>query len=161
MNVKLRNGLAETQNGVAIETGAINARLAGSVDLGNEKMKLALTTVPVRGLKISLSGNLVNSVEISGNLSEPDVKVNGLSVAGKVASATGLGLLLAPFTGGLSVVAGAGIGLVAGDLLENWLADDEPCKTALERGAPVNRDDPEWMNQDIDVLIQSVFNPQE
>lgn len=160
MNVKLRNGLAETQNGVAIETGAINARLAGNVDLGNENMKLALTTVPVRGLKISLSGNLVNSVEISGNLSEPDVKVNGLSVAGKVASATGLGLLLAPFTGGLSIVAGAGIGLVAGDLLENWLADDTPCKTALERGAPVLRDDPEWMGQDVDTLIESVFNPE-
>ena len=160
VNVKLRNGVAETENGVAIETGAINARLAGSVDLGNEKMKLALTTVPVRGLKLSLSGNVVNSIEITGNLSEPDIKVSGLSVAGKVASATGLGLLLAPFTGGLSVVAGAGIGLVAGDLLENWLADDKPCKTALRHGAPPRRDDPDWMNQEIDTLIQSVFNPE-
>ena len=158
VNVKLRNGLAETQNGVAVETAAINARLAGSVDLGKEKMKLALTTVPVRGLKLSISGNLVNSIEITGNLSEPDVKVSGLSVAGKVASATGIGLLLAPFTGGLSVVAGAGIGLVAGDLLENWLADDEPCKTALKSGAPARRDDPEWLDKPIDELIDSVFN---
>ena len=158
VNVKLRNGLAETQNGVAIETNAINARLAGSVDLGKEKMKLALTTVPVRGLKISLSGNVVNSIEITGNLSEPDVKVSGLSVAGKVASATGIGLLLAPFTGGLSVVAGAGIGLVAGDLLENWLADDEPCKTALKQGAPVRRDDPEWMGKPVADLMDVVFN---
>jgi hypothetical protein len=121
-------------------------------------MKLALTTVPVRGLKLSISGNLVNSIEITGNLSEPDVKVSGLSVAGKVASATGIGLLLAPFTGGLSVVAGAGIGLVAGDLLENWLADDEPCKTALKSGAPARRDDPEWLDKPIDELIDSVFN---
>ena len=160
VNVKLRDGVAETENGVAIETGAINARLAGSVDLGGEKMKLALTTVPVRGLKLSLSGNLVNSVEITGNLSEPDVKVSGLSVAGKVASATGIGLLLAPFTGGLSVVAGAGIGLVAGDLLENWLADDKPCKTALRHGAPMRRNDPEWIGQDIGILMESVFNPE-
>ncbi len=158
VNVKLRNGVAETQNGVAIETAAINARLAGSVDLGKEKMKLALTTVPVKGLKISLSGNVVNSIEITGNLSEPDIKVSGLSVAGKVASATGIGLLLAPFTGGLSVVAGAGIGLVAGDLLENWLADDEPCKTALKRGAPKRRDDPEWLDKPINELMDSVFN---
>ena len=119
---------------------------------------MALTTVPVRGLKISLSGNLVNSVEITGNLSEPDVRVSGLSVAGKVASATGIGLLLAPFTGGLSVVAGAGLGLVAGDLLENWLADDEPCKTAMESGAPVRRDDPEWMNIPLSELMGGVFN---
>ena len=158
VNVKLRNGLAETKNGVAIETNAINARLAGSVDLGKEKMKLALTTVPVKGLKISLSGNVVNSIEITGNLSEPDIKVSGLSVAGKVASATGIGLLLAPFTGGLSVVAGAGIGLVAGDLLENWLADDEPCKTAFKHGAPKRRDDPEWLDKPINELMNTVFN---
>jgi len=158
VNVKLRDGLAETQNGVAIETNAINARLAGDVDLGKEKMKLALTTVPVRGLKISLSGNVVNSVEITGNLSEPDVNVSGLSVASKVASATGIGLLLAPFTGGLSVVAGAGLGLVAGDLLENWLADDEPCKTALKRGAPPRHDDPEWLDKPISDLMDTVFN---
>lgn len=158
INTKLRNGVAETKNGVAVETGAINARLAGEVDLGREKIKMALTTVPVRGLKISLSGNLVNSVEITGNLAEPDVRVSGLSVAGKVASATGIGLLLAPFTGGLSVVAGAGLGLVAGDLLENWLADDEPCKTAMKNGAPVRRDDPEWMNIPLSELMDGVFN---
>ena len=158
VNVKLRDGVAETENGVAVETGAINARLAGSLDLGGEKMKLALTTVPVRGLKISLSGNVMNSIEITGNLSEPDIKVNGLSVASKVASATGLGLLLAPFTGGISVVAGAGIGLVAGDLLENWLADDKPCKTALENGAPSRPDDPEWMSRPVQELMDTVFN---
>ncbi len=158
VNTKLRNGVAETENGVAIETNAINARLAGNVDLGNEKIKLALTTVPVRGLKISLSGNVVNSVEITGNLAEPDVRVSGLSVAGKVASATGIWLLLAPFTGGISLVAGAGLGLVASDLLENWLADDEPCKTAMKHGAPPRRDDPEWMNMSLAELTSGVFN---
>ena len=157
INIKLRNGVAETKNGVAVETGAINARLAGSLDLGHEKIKLALTTVPVRGLKLSLTGNVVNSVEITGNLAEPDFRVSGLSVAGTVASATGIGLLLAPFTGGLSVVAGAGLGLVAGDLLENWLADDEPCKTAMKNGAPARRDDPEWMDIPLSDLMDGVF----
>ena len=114
VNVKLRNGLAETQNGVAVETNAINARLAGSVDLGHEKMKLALTTVPVNGLKLSLTGNVVNSIEITGNLAEPDVKVSGLSVAGKVASATGIGLLLAPFTGGFGGAVGKATGKIIG-----------------------------------------------
>ena len=158
VNMKLRNGLAETQNGVALETNAINARLAGSLDLGKENIKLALTTVPVRGLKISLTGNVVNSIEITGNLAEPDVRVSGLSVAGKVASATGIGLLLAPFTGGLSLVAGAGLGLVAGDLLENWLADDAPCKTAMKDGAPLRRSDPDWMNIPMAELLDGVFN---
>ncbi len=161
LNAKLRDGVFETQNGFAIETNAINVRLAGNLDLGNEKMNLALTTVPVRGLKLSLTGKVVNSIELSGNLAEPDIKVSGAAVASKVASATGIGLLLAPLTGGLSLVAGAGIGFVAGDLLENWLADTHPCETALKRGAPLYHDDPEWMATDISDLMNIVLKPTE
>lgn len=157
LNTKLRAGLAETQHGVAVETNAINLRLAGSLDLGGETMKLSLTTVPVRGLKLSLTGNVMNSVEITGNLAEPDIKINGAAVVGKVASATGLGLLLAPLTGGISIVAGAGVGLIAGDLLENWLADDTPCKTAMNRGAPSMREDPQWMDAPIGELVGELF----
>lgn len=157
VNAKIRNGRIETQNGVAVETNAINLRLAGNLDLGDESMKLALTTVPVRGLKLSLTGNVMNSIEITGNLAEPDIRINGAAVAGRVASATGLGMLLAPFTGGLSLVAGAGVGLLAGDLLENWLADDTPCKTAMARGAPDFKDDPEWLGTPMSELIETVL----
>ena len=140
-----------------METNAINLRLAGSLDLGKEKLKMALTTVPVRGIKLSLTGNVVNSVEITGNLAEPDIKISGAAVAGKVASATGLGLLLAPFTGGIGLVAGAGVGLLAGDLLENWLADEHPCETAMTRGAPPQRDDPDWLNIPVADLEKTVI----
>lgn len=158
VNAKLRDGLAETQHGVAVETNAINLRLAGDVNLGKETMHLALTTVPVRGLKLSLTGNVVNSIEITGNLAEPDIQISGVAVAGKVASATGIGLLLAPFTGGIGLVAGAGVGLLAGDLLENWLADDSPCKTALKRGAPPRRGDPDWLDMPVTDLVEDLFN---
>lgn len=161
LNTKLRNGLAETKNGVAVETNAINVRLAGSLDLGKEKMQLSLMTVPVRGLKLSLTGNVVNSMEITGNLAEPTIRISGAAVAGKVASATGIGLLLAPFTGGIGLVAGAGVGLLAGDLLENWLADDNPCSTAMEKGAPVRHDDPEWMSLPVADLANSVLNKEQ
>ena len=157
LNVKLRDGMFETQNGFAVETNAINVRLAGSLNLGDEDMKLSLTTVPVRGLKLSLTGNVVNSVSLTGSLAQPDIKISGAAMAGKVASATGLGLLLAPFTGGISLVAGAGLGLVAGDLLENWLADGNPCQTAMERGAPDRRGDPEWMSKPMSDLMNIVF----
>lgn len=156
INAILRDGVFETQNGVAMETNAINVRLAGALDLGNEEIKMSLTTVPVRGLKLSLTGNVVNSIELTGSLAEPEMKISGAAVAGKVASATGLGLLLAPFTGGIGLVAGTGIGLVAGDLLENWLADDNPCKTAMKRGAMVYPDDPDWLKMPISELVDSV-----
>ena len=153
VNLKLRDGNIETSNGVAIETNAINARLAGDLNLGEETIDLALTTVPARGLKLSLTGNVVNTVEIVGNLAEPDIKINGAAMAGKVVSATGIGLLLMPFTGGVSFVAG----LFAGGLLENWLADSEPCKTALKKGAPVQDGDPEWLDVPVQELAGRVI----
>lgn len=158
LNAKLRDGLLETHNGFAIQTNAINIRLVGTLNFGAEQMKLSLTTVPVRGLKLSLTGNVVNSVEIVGDLAQPDINISGASFAGKVVSATGLGLLLAPFTGGISLVAGAGLGLVAGDLLENWLADDTPCKTAMEKGAPVYEGDPDWFNEPVSDLISNMIH---
>lgn len=153
VNLKLRDGNIETSNGVAIETNAINARLAGDLNLGEETIDLALTTVPARGLKLSLTGNVVNTVEIVGNLAEPDIKINGAAMAGKVVSATGIGLLLMPFTGGVSFVAG----LFAGGLLENWLADSEPCKTALKKGAPIQDGDPEWLDVPVQELAGRVI----
>ena len=80
--------------------------MAGNLNLGDETINLGLTTVPSRGLKLSLTGSVVNTVEIVGNLAEPDVRINGAALTGKVVSATGLGLLLAPVTGGVSFVAG-------------------------------------------------------
>lgn len=156
-NLKLRNGLIETQNGVAVETMVINLRLAGTLDLGQEKIELSLASVPVRGLKLSLSGNVVNSLQISGNLAEPDFKISGAAIAGKVGSAVGLGLLLAPLTGGLSIAGGLVAGLLAGDLLEGWLADDNPYKTAMEKGAPVRHGDPEWFRTPVKDLEQPLF----
>lgn len=158
-NLKLRNGLAETTNGVAVETNAINIMLDGSLNLGAENIKMSLTTIPVRGLKLSISGNVVNTITITGNLAEPDISISGAAVAGKALSATGLGLLLAPLTGGLGLVAGAGVGLLAGDLLENWLADSHPCETALRKGAPEKKGDPDWMNLPAGELAKRVINP--
>ena len=158
-NLKLRNGLAETTNGVAVETNAINVLLDGSLNLGAENIKMSLTTIPVRGLKLSISGNVVNTITITGNLAEPDISISGAAVAGKALSATGLGLLLAPLTGGLGLVAGAGVGLLAGDLLENWLADSHPCETALRKGAPEKKGDPDWMNLPAGELANRVINP--
>ena len=156
-NVKLRNGLIETKNGVAVETQVINLRLAGDLDLGKETIQMSLASVPVRGLKLSLSGNLVNAMQISGNLAEPDFKISGAAVAEKVGSAVGIGLLLSPLTGGLSIAGGLVAGLLAGDLLEGWLADDNPYKTARDKGAPKKRGDPDWMGQPVKVLVRDFF----
>lgn len=157
-NVKLRNGLIETHNGVAVETKAINVRLVGTLDLGKETIQMSVATVPVRGLKLSLSGNLVNALQITGNLAEPDFKISGGALVGKVGSAVGLGLLLAPLTGGLSLAGGFVAGLLAGDLLEGWLSDDHPYKTAMKKGAPLKHGDPEWFRVSMFDLINNMLH---
>ena len=161
VNVILRDGLIATQNGVAVESKVINLRLAGSLDLGKENIQLSLATVPVRGIKLSLSGNLVNALQITGNLAEPNFKISGAAVAGKVGSAVGIGLLLSPLTGGLSLAGGLIAGVLAGDLLEGWLADEHPSKTAKKIGAPLKREDPDWMRQPVEILSSSLFDIKE
>jgi hypothetical protein len=161
VNVILRNGLIQTQNGVAVETKVINMRLAGDLDLGKETIQLSLATVPVGGLKLSLSGNLVNALQISGNLAEPDFKISGAAVAGKVGSAVGIGLLLSPLTGGLSIAGGLLAGVLAGDLLEGWLADEHPYKTAQKSGAPYKRADPDWLRRPVKELSNSLSKTKE
>ncbi|MDR1206806.1 MAG: AsmA family protein [Rickettsiales bacterium] len=157
INIKLRGGRMETERGVAIETNEVNIRGTGFVDLGKEKLQASMITTPVRGLKLSLSGNIVNSMEFLGNMAEPDLKISRNAVMGKAVAATGVGLLLAPFTGGLSIAAGAGIGFLTSDLLANWLADDQPCKTALEKGAPARDKDPEFLNRPLAELVEDMI----
>ncbi|MCL2338802.1 MAG: AsmA family protein [Proteobacteria bacterium] len=151
-NFKVRSGRVETERGIALETSEVNIRATGFADFGKEKMQASFVTTPVHGLKISFSGNVANSIEFTGSLAEPSLKMNANPLIGK-AIATGLGILLAPFTGGLSVVAGAGLGFLTGDLLANWLADDTPCKTALTSGAPAKPGDPEFMNRPLSDLV--------
>lgn len=158
INLKIRNGRIDTQRGIAIESKAVNMRAAGYVDLGAEKLKASFVTTPVRGIKLSVTGNVINSTEFQGNLAEPDIKINGNTIAAKAISATGIGILIAPFTGGISLFAGAGIGFFAGDLLENWLADEHPCKTARVDGAPAKDGDPQWLNRPMAELIMSILN---
>jgi hypothetical protein len=53
---------------------------------------------------------------------------------------------------------GAGVGLLGGDVLGNWTADETPCKTALKDGAPKpRRGDPAFMNQSAERLVDEFF----
>jgi len=153
-NLKIRNGRTETERGIAVETSEVNIRGQGYVDLGQERLQASMVTTPVRGLKISVSGNVVNSMEFRGNLAEPDLIVSRAAIVNRAVTATGLGLILAPFTGGLSLAAGAGVGLLTSDMLANWLADDHPCQTALsDRGAPSRRGDPAFMTRPLNEVV--------
>jgi len=156
-NIKVRSGRMETERGIALETSEVNIRAQGFADFGKEKMQASFVTTPVKGLKISFTGNVANSLEFSGSLAEPTLKMNAQPIINK-AIATGIGILLAPFTGGLSVVAGAGLGFLTGDILSNWLSDDTPCQTALTKAAPVRAGDPAFMARPLADLVSEMVD---
>lgn len=158
-NVKIRNGKIDTQNGIVMQTNRLNYRIVGNLDFGAEVINSSIVSTPASGLKLSISNNIVNSIVFSGNLSEPDIKINSGSVATKIVSSAGIGFLLSPFTAGMSIIAGAGIGFLAGSVIENWLSDSSPCETAVQNGTKVKEGDPDWLDLPINYLIDD-FNKQ-
>jgi uncharacterized protein involved in outer membrane biogenesis len=157
VNLKIRDGKIESDNGIAMESNAINVLARGMVDLGQEKINSSIVITPSRGIKLSLEGNVINFVEFADNLAEPTIKVNGSALASRAITAVGLGILLTPFTGGLGLLAGAGLGYVYSEMLDNWLADEHPCKTATRSGAPAAKGDPDWLNMPVSELVGTMI----
>jgi uncharacterized protein involved in outer membrane biogenesis len=158
VNLKLRNGKAETDNGIALQMRDVNMRAVGFVDLGKETLHISVASTPIRGIRLSISGNILSAIEFSGNLAEPSVKLNNKEIISRTATTAGIGMLvLAPFTGGLSIAVGAGAGFLAGDLLNNWLSDEHPCETALNNGVPAKGGDPLFMNRPLEELTREVI----
>jgi hypothetical protein len=156
-NLKIRNGRLDMNRNVAVQTQAVNIRATGNVDFGNETMNIALDTVPTQGIKLSLSGNVINSLELSGNIAEPKLALNQ-KVLDKIATAASLGIAVGALTGGIGMLVGAGIGLVGGDVVTNWTEDGNPCQTALKDGAPESRrGDPDFLGQPINQLVESAM----
>jgi len=152
-NLKLRNGRVELDKNAAVQTRAVNILFVGNMDLGRETMMLALDATPVEGLKLSLTGALINNMEIVGNLSEPDIKWNRDAVAGKVATAAGIGLAVGALTGGAGLLVGATAGFLGVDVIGAWTADEVPCRTALKAPPPAKSGDPDFMNRPVKHLV--------
>ena len=154
-NVKIRDGKIDTQNGIVMQTNRLNYRIVGNLDFGKETINSSIVSTPASGLKLSVSNSIINSIVFSGNLSEPDIKINGNNVVTKIVSSAGIGFLLSPFTAGMSIIAGAGIGFLAGSVIENWLSDSSPCETAIKKGTKLEDKDPDWLNLPVSYLIDN------
>ncbi|MDR0319175.1 MAG: AsmA family protein [Rickettsiales bacterium] len=160
-NLKARDGVIETKNGVALESSVFNINMAGDLDLGGETIRVSMTSRPVSGLRLSITGDLMSLMEFSGSLAEPSLSLNASGLLKKTAyTAAGVagGLALAPFTGGASLVVGAAGGWLGGNLLSSWLADPSPCKTAMESGsAPSRKSDPRFMRIPLSDAVSEIF----
>ncbi|MGE5503648.1 MAG: AsmA family protein [Actinomycetota bacterium] len=114
----VHDGVATADRGLAVETARTDVVGAGTIDLRNEALDLAVRPRPREGLGLSLGGKVAGVTRIRGTLAEPKVGIDELGAARAAAS---VGAAVA--TGGLS--------LLGELLLDKATADPHPCLTAL------------------------------
>lgn len=121
---QVKDGIAEAQNGIAIETDSVNIVGSGAVDLKTERLDFTVKPEAREGLGINIGSSLASLVRIHGPLAKPTV---GVDSEGAARTAASVGAALA--TGGLSVLGQA--------LLDRRTRDPHPCQTALGKVSPV------------------------
>ena len=116
----IRGGVASTERGIGIQSARANITGGGSIDLGEERIDIALQMNLRQGMGLSAAA-LASLVRVRGSLLEPGLELSGS------------GLAKAGATVGAAIVTG-GLSLLAQTLFDRISANDDPCATAL-RGA--------------------------
>jgi hypothetical protein len=110
VNFKIADGVARTNNGIALVTDKMQLTSSGTVNLGSEQIDLALNPKATGGLGVGL-GALAQAVKVSGPLAKPGI---GIDKAGAAKTIGALGMAFA--TGGTSLLAqGAKDRMTGGD----------------------------------------------
>jgi uncharacterized protein involved in outer membrane biogenesis len=116
----VRDGIATAQRTIAVETNRIDIVAAGTINLRDETLDLALRPTVKEGLGLG-AASLVDLVRVTGTLADPSVGVDTLGSAKAALTVGG-----AVMTGGLS--------LLGQSLFSKTTADPHPCQTALAGG---------------------------
>jgi hypothetical protein len=112
----MRQGKVLGKPFLVVKSERLNIFANINVDLGSERLDASITTVPQKGLGLSLS-NLVNPfVKVGGSLSSPYLALDpeGVLLEGGAAVATG------------------GLSILAMGLKDRFLSDKDPCGTAIK-----------------------------
>lgn len=121
IKIGAQKGVLSWDEEIAFQTSKMNVVSAGGVDLGTEKLDIAVRPYPREGVGIS-AGKLAEMVRLQGTLGNPSVGIDAMGVARNAASIAG-----ALATGGLSLLGEA--------VLDRGARDPEPCKVALGQKA--------------------------
>lgn len=121
LHLRLRNGVAATDRGIALRAEGIDLVGSGTVTLGDESLDLGFTPRATEGLGLSVGGQLAGLTRLRGTLAAPELSVDEIGAA-----RTALSVGAAAATGGLS--------LLGELLLDKVTADGDPCRTALAMG---------------------------
>lgn len=117
VNVRARDGVVRWDRQIALETSKMTVVSSGAVDLGAEKLDIAVRPAPKSGLGLS-AGKLAELVRLQGTLANPQVGADAIGVARTAASVVG-------------ALATGGVSLLAEGLVDRATVDPHPCATAL------------------------------
>ena len=117
INLKIKDGIAIADKGIAISTRKMNIIGSGTIDLKTEKLDINIDPQAREGVGIS-AGQLAELVSVGGTLAEPKAVPNTIAAL-KTAASVGTAIA----TGGLSILAQG--------LFDKSTADEDPCATAL------------------------------
>lgn len=118
LRLTLRDGVATSTRGLAMETRRTAVVGSGTIDLRRETLDLAFAPRARGGLGLSLGGGMAGLTRLGGTLTHPVLTLDG---AGAARTAASVGAAVA--SGGLSLL---------GELLyDRATADPHPCRTAL------------------------------
>jgi uncharacterized protein involved in outer membrane biogenesis len=117
VNFAIKDGIARTQKGIAVETDGMFIVGDGDIDLRSEQIDIQVRTRSRGGVGVGV-GDLAKVVGVGGTLAAPSPT---LDVKG--AASTGATVGAAVATGGLS--------LIAQKAAEKVVQDKSPCQTAL------------------------------
>lgn len=120
MRLPFKQGRAEVDRSIALESEQFNLAALGHIDLGKETLSLSMRPSTQKGLGVS-AANLSALVQLEGPLNQPNISWDA---AGTAQQATQVGLKLA--TGGLSILAQR--------LLSKPEPAEQPCRRALNPG---------------------------
>lgn len=128
VHFRLKNGLAATDKGIAVQADGINVVGAGTVNLRDESLDLGFTPRAKEGLGLSVGGQLADLTRLRGTLAAPSLSVDEMGTA-RAALSVG------------AAAATAGLSLLGELLMDKVMADDTPCRTALAMGkaAPASK----------------------
>ncbi len=116
INLQIVNGVASTNNGIALVTDKMQLTSSGKIDFGAERVDMNLRPRASSGLGVGL-GTLAQAVKVTGPLANPGI---GVDKAGAIKTLGALGAAFA--TGGASLLAQG-----AKDRIDST---DDPCQAA-------------------------------
>jgi AsmA family protein len=126
VNFDIKNGIATTNQGIAISTRNLNIIGTGAINLESEQLDIGIKPHVKEGVSLGL-GQLVSLVRISGTLAKPTTTADPTAIV-----STGWWAGQAIATGGLSLLAQGLFGRVTADI--------DPCATALAQKTVTTED---------------------